>query len=634
MTRLFSVLAFVTGAALIISMTGSIVADDRLTLLVMLLIAGVYVVGVIELFLYQRDTQGLDAALASVPSRDGEQPSSEDISLDTWLERVPSNLRQSVKARLLGEESMLPAPTLAPYLTGLLVMLGLMGTFVGMVATLGGAVQALEGGTELSAIRQGLTAPIQGLGMAFGTSVAGVGASAMLGLMAALSRRDRLLSARALAKHRDGYFRHYSARHKQEETYSAIVQQAAALPDVVASLSVLSEQLGALGSRVSELAEQSTQQSFALQKRLEQGVREDFRQLTGSVAETLESRLTHSGKQAADILQPQISAILEQATQQFTAVSQQHSVAMSQLSDVLLSRQKEHGDAQQQFHQEWRAQLEHDNQRLLQTVTDEVQQLAAVERQRSESSAAYFKGLSVQLSQGLEAVIEKVSQQHLATSEAMSQQWSDHQQSLSQQWQASQGVLESRFSSMTESLQASMSELITVTTGASQANAKLILQLEQQVSVHRERDNVLLAERKQLMEELAALSEGFRNSTELQQQMMEQVLEQSGENLIELGNSVGQQLSQSGEQLSGAAVELSTLSHAFADAVDGFKTSTEEMQTVMAGIADTMTSAGERSDEQMGYYVSQAREIIDHNLMTQQAILERLEGALSGAASS
>ena len=179
-----------------------------------------------------------------------------------------------------------------------------------------------------------------------------------------------------------------------------------------------------------------------------------------------------------------------------------------------------------------------------------------------------------------------------------------------------------------------MSELITVTTGASQANAELISRLEQQVSVHRERDNALLAERKQLMEELAALSDGLRNSTELQQQVMEQVLEQSGENLIELGNSVGQQLSQSGEQLSGAAVELSTLSHAFADAVDGFKASTEEMQTVMAGIAGTMTSAGERSDEQMGYYVSQAREIIDHNLMTQQAILERLEGALSGAASS
>jgi hypothetical protein len=35
-----------------------------------------------------------------------------------------------------------------------------------------------------------------------------------------------------------------------------------------------------------------------------------------------------------------------------------------------------------------------------------------------------------------------------------------------------------------------------------------------------------------------------------------------------------------------------------------------------------------------GNYVSQAREIIDHNLMTQQAILERLETTLSGAASS
>ena len=55
----------------------------------------------------------------------------------------------------------LPAPVLTPYLVGLLVMLGLLGTFVGMVETLQGAVIALEGTTELQAIRAGLAAPIK-----------------------------------------------------------------------------------------------------------------------------------------------------------------------------------------------------------------------------------------------------------------------------------------------------------------------------------------------------------------------------------------------------------------------------------------------------------------------------------------
>jgi biopolymer transport protein ExbB/TolQ len=61
-------------------------------------------------------------------------------------------------------------------------MLGLLGTFVGMVDTFQGAVFALEGSTELQAIREGLAAPINGLSLAFGTSFAGVAASAMLGL--------------------------------------------------------------------------------------------------------------------------------------------------------------------------------------------------------------------------------------------------------------------------------------------------------------------------------------------------------------------------------------------------------------------------------------------------------------------
>ena len=39
-------------------------------------------------------------------------------------------------------------------------------------------------------------------------------------------------------------------------------------------------------------------------------------------------------------------------------------------------------------------------------------------------------------------------------------------------------------------------------------------------------------------------------------------------------------------------------------------------------------NAGERSDAQMGYYVAQAREIIDQSLLSQQELIERLQGDL------
>jgi hypothetical protein len=118
----------------------------------------------------------------------------------------------------------------------------------------------------------------------------------------------------------------------------------------------------------------------------------------------------------------------------------------------------------------------------LEAVREEVSQQWAASQQLWEQQSAQLRDHVAQQWSDSQSV---ASQQWLETSEAMSQQWSDHQRSLSQQWQASQDVLENRFAAMTESLQTSMSELITVTTGASQANAELLSQLEQQVSEHR-----------------------------------------------------------------------------------------------------------------------------------------------------
>ena len=119
-------------------------------------------------------------------------------ALADWLERVPAALRHAVRLRVEGERGALPGPALTPYLVGLLVMLGMLGTFLGMVVTFKGAVFALQGSTDVQAIRAALAEPIKGLSLSFGTSVAGVAASALLGLMSAIARRERLEVARLL----------------------------------------------------------------------------------------------------------------------------------------------------------------------------------------------------------------------------------------------------------------------------------------------------------------------------------------------------------------------------------------------------------------------------------------------------
>ncbi|KAG1246613.1 hypothetical protein G6F65_020591 [Rhizopus arrhizus] len=84
-------------------------------------------------------------------------------SLASWLDPLHPSLRNAARLRVEGERVGLPGPALTPYLVGLLVLLGMRGTFLGMVVTLRGTVMALESATDLGAIRAALAAPGKGL---------------------------------------------------------------------------------------------------------------------------------------------------------------------------------------------------------------------------------------------------------------------------------------------------------------------------------------------------------------------------------------------------------------------------------------------------------------------------------------
>ncbi|MDP2000605.1 MAG: hypothetical protein Q8K22_13585, partial [Rhodoferax sp.] len=174
MNRHFFTGTFLLGAAALVWVGTGFMGSNLLALAVTAVIAAVYIFGAWELRHFRRATLSLSEALAKIPEH---MP-----TLGDWLNSVHPSLRNAVRLRIEGERVGLPGPALTPYLVGLLVMLGMLGTFLGMVVTLNGAVFALEGTTDLQAMRSAFSAPIKGLGLAFGTSVAGVASSAMLGL--------------------------------------------------------------------------------------------------------------------------------------------------------------------------------------------------------------------------------------------------------------------------------------------------------------------------------------------------------------------------------------------------------------------------------------------------------------------
>ena len=160
------------GLAVIAWVGAGYVLANPLALVITVLIGAFWAMGVLELHRFSQATNELALAVDELA-----QP---PAGLAAWLERVPAGVRNAVRRRVEGEPVGLPAPALAPTLAGLLVLLGMLGTFLGMILTLRGTGAALETATDLVAVRNSLIAPVKGLGLAFGTSVAGVAASASL----------------------------------------------------------------------------------------------------------------------------------------------------------------------------------------------------------------------------------------------------------------------------------------------------------------------------------------------------------------------------------------------------------------------------------------------------------------------
>ncbi len=82
------------------------------------------------------------------------------------------------------------ARDLSRYLTGLLIFLGLLGTFWGLIETVssvGKVVESLKPGGDAGAVfeslREGLAAPLSGMGLAFSSSLFGLAGSLVLGFL-------------------------------------------------------------------------------------------------------------------------------------------------------------------------------------------------------------------------------------------------------------------------------------------------------------------------------------------------------------------------------------------------------------------------------------------------------------------
>lgn len=420
-------------------------------------IGACYVAGAVELYRYRQATTTLDTALAGVTTA--------PTALDTWLGQLHPSLRNAVRLRIQGARVALPAPVLTPSLVGLLVLLGMLGTLLGMMATLKGTGFALQSATDLQAIRGSLAAPVEGLAFAFGTSIAGVATSAMLGLLSALCRRERLQAVQRLDLKIAAELHPHSEAHQRGEVFKLQQQQSALMPALIDRLQALmtsieqqsiaaDERLAmqqaafhtmteAAYARLATSMEQSLQAGVAasaravgaalqpameatmasiardtatLHERLTQAVQQQLDGISSGFERSAGSAATHwasalaAQEQAQAALNAQVQTTLEQITLQTTALQEGVGTAVQQQLRGLSTGFE---DSARTAAEHWQAALAA-QQHTQQALSEQVQTAMA---QADQRSAALQDSVGVAVQQQLHALDEGIARSNATTAE-------------------------------------------------------------------------------------------------------------------------------------------------------------------------------------------------------------------------
>ena len=699
--------AFFLGAIAVIWVAVGFAGSNHLALLITAVIGTVYGFGALELRRFREVTAALVTALRSIPAN--------LVHLETWLHGIDPSVQNQVRQRIEGERVGLPGPVLTPYLVGLLVMLGMLGTFLGMVVTLKGAVFALEGTTDLQAIRSAFAEPIRGLGLSFGTSVAGVAASAMLGLMSAISRRERLMAAQLLDSKVATDLRCFSLNYQRQESFRALQDQSKALPAVV-------EQLQQMMTRMEGMSQQLNDRLLGNQEEFHKEVRVVYRELAQAVDQSLRTSLAQSAQAASESIRPVVVAAMSGLSEESRLVHARMVASTQEQLDRLgaglsvtassvtqawsanLAEQERTSAAMiaalQQSMNAWAQDLESRSIGILEALkeTSSRQQAdqSAQEQQRMEVWTQSLDGVATSLKQGWQQIgtdslvqQQRASEVWVATAQelaagtkaAASQTldevarlmtsfedlvrtridseatWSTQQNERMELLVATlrtelsalrddeaargkaavdclrdlQADVRVHLTTLGTALEEPIAQLINTASEAPRAAAEVIGKLRQEVSNSAARDNELLEERSRILGTLNTLLEAINHASVEQRAVIDALVASSAVTLnnastqfVDKVQAEAAKLEDIAASVTSSAVEVSTLGDTFGFSVRSFNEANERLIGNLQRIEAALGKSMARSDEQLAYYVAQAREIIDLSIMSQKGFVDQI----------
>lgn len=167
----------------------------------------------------------------------------------------------------------------------------------------------------------------------------------------------------------------------------------------------------------------------------------------------------------------------------------------------------------------------------------------------------------------------------------------------------------------------------------------MIAELRQKLSDSMARDNTMLEERGRILETLQTLLDSVNHASTEQRSAIDALVAASADLLDRVGTRFTEKVdAETGKmadvaaQITGSAVEVASLGEAFGFAVQLFSQSNDKLVAHLQRIEGALGKSIARSDEQLDYYVAQAREVIDLSIMSQKQIVEDLQQLASNRA--
>ncbi len=647
-------IAFFVGLAAVCWVGVGYLGTNPLALAMTLLIGAFYGVGALELQRFDRATSTLTRALADLAHA--------PANFGAWLDSLHPSLRNAVRLRVEGERVGLPGPALTPYLAGLLVLLGMLGTFLGMVVTLNGTGIALESASDLSAIRASLAAPVKGLGLAFGTSLAGVAASAMLGLVSALCRRDRLQSAQLLDTHIGTTLRIFSLAHRRDASFRLLQQQAEVMPQ-------LADRLQAMMAQMERHSQALNARLLASQDTFHGKAEAAYAGLANAVDRSLKDSLTEGARIAGATIQPVVEATMAGIARETTALHASLGHAVKTQLDGLSSRFEASTGTVGQLWQTALAEHRHTSETLSNALGASLDQFTETFAQRSASlvdgvsgrlehtvnnvagswrdaltrHAQVSEAASLDTQRALTATTASFAQHTASLLDTVRQAHADLQAEMTSRdqqrladWTDALATMAHDITTQAEAhakhTMTEIGQLVRSAAEAPRAAADVIVEFRQKWSDSVARDNAILDERSRILAALETLLHGVNHASAQQRGAIDALVATSADLLDRVGSQFTDKLeAETGKmtgvaaQLTGSAIEVASLGESFGAAVQLFSESSEKLGSQLKRIEGALGKSMTRSDEQLAYYVAQAKEVVDLSLMSQQQIVEELQ---------